>query len=81
MADAAGEMTERVRQVLAREVAPALEMDGADLEVVGVDAGVVQVRLHGSCSGCPSSTMTLLMLVEQELRRHVPEVEYLEAVP
>jgi Fe-S cluster biogenesis protein NfuA len=75
------DVRERVRRVLADEVGPALQMDGSDLEVLDVTGGVVQVRLRGACGGCPSSTVTLLMLVEQELRRHVPEVEYLEAVP
>ena len=46
----------------------------------GVDRGVVRVRLQNVCNGCPSTIMTVIMGIEQELRRHVPEVEYLEAV-
>ncbi|HEV3260643.1 MAG TPA: NifU family protein [Gemmataceae bacterium] len=75
------DLKERVARVLAEEVGPALQMDGADLEVLGVTDGVVQVRLHGACSGCPSTIMTVIMGIEQELRRRIPEVEYLEAVP
>ncbi len=70
-----------VERVLAEEVAPALQMDGTAIEVVAVDGGVVQVRFTGACGACPSSVMTLVMGVEQELRRRVPDVEYLEAVP
>ena len=41
----------------------------------------VRVRFSGSCSSCPSSIMSLVMMIEQELRGKVPEVEYLEVVP
>jgi Fe-S cluster biogenesis protein NfuA len=75
------ELKTRVERVLAEEVGPALAMDGAAIEVLDVTAGVVQVRLGGVCSGCPSTLMTVIMGIEQELRKHVPEVEYLEAVP
>jgi Fe-S cluster biogenesis protein NfuA len=74
-------LKKRVAQVLAEQVGPALALAGGAIEVLAVDAGVVRVRLHGVCAGCPSSVMTVLMGIEQELRRHLPEVEYLEAVP
>jgi len=45
----------RVARVLAEEVAPALQMDGGDVELLDVSDGVAQVRLHGGCGGCPSS--------------------------
>ena len=75
------ELKTRVQQVLAEQVGPALAMDGAAIEVLDVTGGVVQVRLGGVCSGCPSTLMTVIMGIEQELRKHLPEVEYLEAVP
>jgi len=75
------DLRERVVRVLAEEVAPALQMDGTALEVLSVEDGVVQVRLVGACAGCPASVHALLMEVEGELRRRLPEVEYLEAVP
>jgi Fe-S cluster biogenesis protein NfuA len=56
-------------------------MDGGEIEVLDVRDGVAQVRLGGLCAGCPSTVMTVVMSLEQELRRHVPEVEYLEVVP
>jgi Fe-S cluster biogenesis protein NfuA len=77
----AEELKTRVQQVLAEQVGPALAMDGAAIEVLDVTGGVVQVRLGGVCSGCPSTLMTVIMGIEQELRKHLPEVEYLEAVP
>jgi Fe-S cluster biogenesis protein NfuA len=71
----------QVTRVLADEVGPALQMDGAAIEVVDVADGVARVRLKGICSGCPSTIMTLIMGIEQELHQRVPQVEYLEAVP
>jgi Fe-S cluster biogenesis protein NfuA len=75
------ELKERVARVLAEEVGPVLQMDGASIEVVDVADGVAQVRLHGVCGSCPGTAMTLIMGIEAELRRRVPEVEYLEALP
>jgi Fe-S cluster biogenesis protein NfuA len=71
----------RVIQVLAEKVSPALKMDSTAIEVLAVADGIVQVRLNAGCGACPSSIMTVIMGIEQELRRHLPEVEYLEALP
>ena len=70
-----------VARIVAEEVAPLLQMDGSGIEVVAVENGVVQVRLHGVCGCCPGSVQAVIMGIEDELRRRVPEVEYLEAVP
>jgi Fe-S cluster biogenesis protein NfuA len=75
------DLHQRVEKAVREEVAPLLEMDGAAIEIVSVQDGVVQVRLSGSCSGCPGSIYAVVMGIEQELRRRVPEVQYLEAVP
>jgi Fe-S cluster biogenesis protein NfuA len=75
------DLVNRVRHVLATEVAPLLEMDGTRVEVLGVEEGVVRVRFGGGIGCCPGSVHVLLRGVEDELRRRVPEVEYLEAVP
>jgi Fe-S cluster biogenesis protein NfuA len=80
-ASGSAELKTRVARVLVEHVGPALEMDGAAIEVLDVTDGVVQVRLGGVCSGCPSALMAIIMGLEEELRKHVPEVEYLEAVP
>ena len=58
-----------------------LAMDGGDVELLDISDGVVRVRLHGACSGCPSTIMAVVMGIEQELRKRVPEVACLEAVP
>ena len=53
----------------------------ATAKVVDVSDGIAQVRFTGACASCPSTIMTLIMGVEQELRARVPEVQFLEAVP
>lgn len=56
-------------------IRPAVQADGGDIELVDVsDQGVVKIRFHGACHGCPSSTMTLQYGIEQNLRQRVPEV-------
>jgi Fe-S cluster biogenesis protein NfuA len=80
MSDSQLSIKERVAQVLATEIAPALQMNGTDLEVVEVIDGVARIRFQGACTGCPSTVMSLLMGIEQELRQRVPEVEYIEPV-
>jgi len=67
-------LRERVTKVI-NQLRPAIQSDGGDLEFVDVDeSGVVQVRLHGACIGCPSAAMTLKFGVERNLKEHVPEV-------
>lgn len=69
----------RVKKAL-DQVRPQLQADGGDLEYVGLDNGVVKVKLKGACSGCPMSTMTLQWGVENFLKKHVPEVKKVEAI-
>lgn len=71
----------RVANALAAHVGPALEMDGTLLEVLDVSDGVARVRLNGVCGNCPSSIMLVVNGIEEELRKHVPEISYIEAVP
>jgi Fe-S cluster biogenesis protein NfuA len=62
-------------------IRPAVQADGGDIELVDISgAGVVRVRFHGACHGCPSSTMTLQMGIERNLRDRVPEVTGVEPV-
>jgi Fe-S cluster biogenesis protein NfuA len=57
-------------------IRPAVQADGGDIELVDVTGdGVVQIRFHGACHGCPSSTMTLQMGIERNLREKIPEVK------
>ena len=56
-------------------IRPAVQADGGDIELVDVDSeGVVHIRFHGACLGCPSSHMTLHHGIERNLRDQVPEV-------
>ena len=65
---------DRVQGVL-NLIRPAVQADGGDIELVDVsNNGVVSIRFHGACHGCPSSTMTLQMGIERNLREKVPEV-------
>lgn len=77
----ASDLKSRVETVLNTEIMPALELEGLGIEVLGVADGIAQVRFAGSCSSCPSSTMSLIFGLEQELRARVPEVQLLEVVP
>ncbi len=73
-------LRERVSRVL-NLIRPAVQSDGGDLELVDITPeGVVQIRLHGACVGCPSSTMTLQVGIERNLKAHVPEVSGVRAV-
>jgi Fe-S cluster biogenesis protein NfuA len=74
-------MKERVEKALDL-IRPALQNDGGDIELVGVDetTGVVKVKLVGACGGCPMSQMTLRMGVERVLKEEVPEVTEVESV-
>ncbi len=73
-AESGTSLKDRVAQVIDL-IRPAVQSDGGDIELVDVDEkGVVQLRLHGACVGCPSSTMTLKMGIERNLKEKVPEV-------
>ena len=70
----------RVGRVL-QQIRPAIQADGGDVELIDVtDAGLVRVRFHGACVGCPSSAMTLKTGLEHTLRERIPEVVSVEAV-
>ena len=74
-------LREKVQNVL-NLIRPAVQADGGDVELVDVSPeGVVQIRFHGACHGCPSSTMTLQMGIERNLREKVPEVTSVIPVP
>lgn len=73
-------LRERVEHILSL-IRPAVRSDGGDLELVDITHdGVVQIRLHGACIGCPSSSITLQHGIERNLKAHVPEVKSVQAV-
>ena len=66
---------DRVAEVIGK-IRPTIQADGGDLELVDVnDQGIVSVRLHGACRGCPGAQMTLKMGVERTVRQQVPEIK------
>ncbi|QNN25522.1 NifU family protein [Planctomycetales bacterium ZRK34] len=74
-------MRQRVEEVI-QMIRPSVQSDGGDIELVDItDEGVVQIRFHGECVGCPSSSMTLQHGVEKNVRARVPEVTSVVAVP
>ena len=75
------EVVSKIKKLLDDHVKPAVEMDGGAISYQDFKDGVVTVVMKGSCSGCPSSTMTLKAGIENLLKRMVPQVEAVEAVP
>ncbi len=72
-------MKEKVEAVL-EKIRPSLVADGGNVELVDVNDGTVKVRLTGACAGCPMSTMTLKMGIEQILKQEITEVKEVVAV-
>lgn len=69
---------DRVRAAL-EEVRPYLDSHGGGVELVEVASGTVRLRMRGSCSGCPSSAVTLKLAIEDAIRKHAPDVDEIEA--
>ena len=80
MESSAMSLEERVQDLLRHRIAPELELDGSAIEVTEVFNGIASVRLGDICSSCPATLMTVLTQLESELKRHMPEIELLEAV-
>jgi Fe-S cluster biogenesis protein NfuA len=68
------EIVNQIKELLDTRVRPAVAQDGGDITFHGFDRGVVYLHMQGACSGCPSSTMTLKMGIENLLRHYIPEV-------
>ncbi|MCZ4352187.1 NifU family protein [Roseovarius aestuarii] len=76
-ADHSGEDSEivgQIKELLDTRVRPAVAQDGGDITFHGFDRGVVYLHMQGACAGCPSSTVTLKMGIENLLRHYIPEV-------
>jgi Fe-S cluster biogenesis protein NfuA len=75
------DMKENIQKAI-NQIRPNLQADGGDVELVDVtDDGIVKVKLLGACRGCPMSQMTLKMGIEKYLKKEVPEVKEVVAVP
>ncbi|MDC1077921.1 NifU family protein, partial [Candidatus Pelagibacter sp.] len=74
------ELEERIVKILDQKIRPAVARDGGDIKFKEFKDGVVKVQLQGSCSGCPSSTMTLKQGVQNLLCHYLPEVKEVIAI-
>ncbi len=72
-------MREKVEAAL-KQIRPALQADGGDVELVDVNDGIVKLRLRGACASCPMATMTLQHGIARVLKEQVPEVKEVVAV-
>lgn len=72
--------TRKIRELLDTRVRPAVAKDGGDIVFHSFDKGIVFLKMRGACAGCPSSTMTLKMGIENMLRHYIPEVLEVRAV-
>jgi len=75
-----GEIEKKIVQILDQKIRPAVAKDGGDIKFKEFKDGIVMVQLQGSCSGCPSSTMTLKQGVQNLLCHYLPEVKEVVAV-
>ena len=69
-----GAIVDQIKELLDSRVRPAVAQDGGDITFHGFDRGVVYLHMQGACAGCPSSTLTLKMGIENLLRHYIPEV-------
>ncbi len=69
-----------IKEIIEQKVRPAVAQDGGDIIFHSFQNGIVRLELHGACSGCPSSTITLKSGIENMLKHYVPEVDSVEAV-
>ena len=73
------EVVKQIKQLLDTRVRPAVAMDGGDIVFQGFDDGIVTLQMRGACQGCPSSTATLKMGIENMLRHYIPDVREVRA--
>jgi len=70
----------QIKELLDTRVRPAVAQDGGDITFHGFDRGIVYLHMQGACAGCPSSTLTLKMGIENLLRHYIPEVSEVRPV-
>lgn len=73
--DSDPEEVKKIKEILNEYIRPAVEMDGGSIQFSNYNDGVVKVELHGACSGCPSSKLTLKSGIENLLKRFMPQVK------
>ena len=73
------EVVKQIKELIDQRVRPAVAMDGGDISFCSFEDGVVTLQMKGACAGCPSSTATLKMGIENMLRHYIPEVVEVKA--
>jgi Fe-S cluster biogenesis protein NfuA len=73
------ETVKQIKDLLETRVRPAVAMDGGDITFCSFESGIVTLQMKGACAGCPSSTATLKMGIENMLRHYIPEVTEVRA--
>jgi len=74
------DIVKQIKELIEIKVRPAVAMDGGDIIFRGFEDGIVKLELKGSCSGCPSSTITLKNGIENMLKHYIPEVVAVEQI-
>ena len=74
------EIVKQIKELLDTRVRPAVAMDGGDIIYNNFEEGVVYLKMQGACSGCPSSTATLKIGIENMLKHYIPEVQEVRPV-
>ena len=73
------EVVKQIKELIDQRVRPAVAMDGGDISFCSFEDGIVTLQMKGACAGCPSSTATLKMGIENMLRHYIPEVVEVKA--
>jgi Fe-S cluster biogenesis protein NfuA len=74
------EIVKQIKELLDTRVRPAVAMDGGDIIYNDFEDGIVYLKMQGACSGCPSSSATLKMGIENMLKHYIPEVQEVRPV-
>ena len=77
--DEDSDVVKQIKELIDQRVRPAVAMDGGDISFCSFENGVVTLQMKGACAGCPSSTATLKMGIENMLRHYIPEVVEVKA--
>lgn len=78
--DESSEIVKEIKELIEARIRPAVAQDGGDITFERFVDGIVYLKMHGACSGCPSSDVTLKNGVENMLRHYVPEVQEVKAI-
>jgi Fe-S cluster biogenesis protein NfuA len=74
------DLRDKTEAILRGDVAREMNLIGEGIDVLDVTDGVARVRITGACASCPSSLMVVIQAMEQELKKHLPEIDYIEPV-